>query len=65
MKTSRNTLKSLIPHIKNTFKYNYSNGKLEGKNNLIKVFKRIAFGYRNFKNLRTRIFIYQNIKITS
>ncbi|WP_326932426.1 transposase, partial [Enterococcus avium] len=28
----------------NALKYPYSNGKLEGKNNLIKVIKRVAFG---------------------
>ncbi len=30
----------------NSLKFPYSNGKLEGKNNLIKVIKRIAFGFR-------------------
>ncbi|MEQ3488067.1 transposase, partial [Enterococcus cecorum] len=34
-------------------------GKLEGKNNLIKVFQRIAFGFRNFGNMRRRIFLYE------
>ncbi|MFB5473591.1 transposase [Enterococcus faecalis] len=35
--------------------YSYSNGKLEGKNNLIKVIKRIAFVFRTFRHLRLRI----------
>ncbi|WP_208920892.1 transposase, partial [Enterococcus cecorum] len=44
---------------KNALKLPYSNGKLEGKNNLIKVFQRIAFGFRNFGNMRRRIFLYE------
>lgn len=37
----------------------YSNGYTEGINNKIKVIKRIAFGYKNFKLFRGRIlYIY-------
>ena len=39
----------------------FSNGKLEGKNNLIKVIKRIAFGFNTFRHLRKRILIQQNL----
>ena len=39
----------------------FSNGKLEGKNNLIKVIKRIAFGFKTFRHLRKRILIQQNL----
>lgn len=39
----------------------YSNAKIEAKNNIIKVMKRIAFGFRNFENLKLRILIQQNI----
>lgn len=35
---------------------NYTNGFIEGLNNKIKVIKRIAFGYRNFDNFKSRIF---------
>ena len=35
--------------------------KIEGKNNLIKVIKRIAFGFRTFRHLRMRVLIQQNI----
>ncbi|EME5464079.1 transposase [Enterococcus faecalis] len=45
----------------NALKYPYSNGKLEGKNNLIKVIKRIAFGFRTFRHLRMRVLIQQNL----
>ena len=47
--------------IKNSFTYDCSNGQIEGINNFIKVLKRIAFGYRNFVNFRTRIFITRNL----
>ena len=40
----------------------YSNAKLEATNNLIKVIKRNAFGFRNFENFKTRILIALNIK---
>ena len=46
-------------NVKNALKLPYSNGKLEGKNNLIKVLQRIAFGFRNFENMRRRIFLYE------
>lgn len=47
--------------------YNLTNGYIEGINNKIKVIKRIAFGYRNFWNFRTRIFASLNsiLSITS
>ena len=46
----------------NALKLPYSNAKLEATNNLIKVIKRNAFGFRNFENFKTRIFIALNIK---
>ncbi|MDS2518520.1 transposase, partial [Streptococcus pneumoniae] len=35
---------------------------LEATNNLIKLIKRNAFGFRNFENFKKRIFIALNIK---
>jgi transposase len=43
--------------ILNYFDHPYTNGFLEGKNNRIKVIKRIAYGYRNQTNLRQRILL--------
>ncbi len=40
----------------------YSNAKLETTNNLVKVIKRNAFGFRNFDNFKIRILIVWNIK---
>ncbi|WP_165620633.1 transposase, partial [Streptococcus equi] len=38
------------------------NAKLEATNNLIKVIKRNAFGFRNFENFKRRILIAINMK---
>ena len=43
--------------ILNYFDYPYTNGFLEGKNNRIKVIKRMAYGYRNKANFRQRILL--------
>ncbi|HFI0403897.1 TPA: transposase, partial [Streptococcus suis] len=40
----------------------YSYVKLEATNNLIKIIKRNAFGFRNFENFKKRILIALNIK---
>lgn len=48
--------------ILNSFDYPYSNARLEATNNLIKVIKRNAFGFRNFENFKKRIYVNQNIK---
>lgn len=57
MTTSLKTLKKHLPRIRNTFKYPYSNGPLEGIINKIKVIKRVAYGYRSFWNFKHRIFV--------
>jgi len=43
--------------ILNYFDHPYTNGFLEGKNNRIKVIKRMAYGYRNPQNFRQRIML--------
>ncbi|MFS9032019.1 ISL3 family transposase [Streptococcus anginosus] len=48
--------------ITNALELPYSNAKLEATNNLIKVIKRNAFGFRNFDNFKKRILIALNIK---
>ena len=49
--------------INNALQLPYSNAKLEATNNLIKLIKRNAFGFRNFDNFKKRIFIALNIKM--
>ena len=44
----------------NAMELPYSNAKLEATNNLIKVIKRNAFGFRNFENYKKRILIALN-----
>lgn len=44
-----------LPEICNSLDYPYTNGFTEGINNKIKVLKRNAYGFRNFKRFRNRI----------
>ena len=46
----------------NALELPYSNAKLEATNNLIKVIKRNAFGFRSFDNFKKPILIALNIK---
>lgn len=55
------TLKQWHEYISNSFKFNISNGPVEGKNNLIKTLKRISFGFKNLNNFRNRILICELI----
>jgi len=50
-------LRAWREEILNYFDYPYTNGFLEGKNNRIKVIKRVAYGYRNSTNFRLRILL--------
>lgn len=57
----RLSLKKDQKEIARFFHSPYSNGKIEGKSNLIKVIQRITFGFRTFRHLRSRILIEQGI----
>lgn len=61
MKTSINTLKYFSEYIKNTLEYEYNNGVMERNNNTCKLIKRISYGFRNFKNMKSRILIITNV----
>ena len=61
LQTTLNTLKKYSKHIKNTLEYSYSNGVMERNNNTCKLIKRISFGFRNFRNMKSRIMIITNI----
>lgn len=61
MQVSIDTCLEYIDYLKNSFNFEYSNGAVEGINNYIKALKRVAFGYRNFANFRTRILISRNL----
>ena len=48
-------------HILNALDYTYSNGIVEGINNLIKQIKHAACGYRKFKHLKARIMLVKGL----
>ena len=48
--------------IVNTLQLLYSNAKLEAINNLIKLIKQNAFGFRNFENFKKRILLLWTLK---
>lgn len=57
--SSTKTLRQWHEYISNAFKYNISNGPVEGKNNLIKTLKRISFGFKKLSNFRDRILLLE------
>ncbi len=57
IRTALTTLEKYLDPIENAFIYTLSNGPIEGINNKIKNIKRSGYGYRNFRNLRSRIMI--------
>ena len=56
-----NTFIRFENYIKNPFKYHYSNGIVEGINNLIKQVKHSAFGFRNFSRFKAKIILIKGI----
>lgn len=60
MKISVRTLLDNETGVRNALIYPWSNGVIEGTNNLIKVIKRIAFGYRSFVSFKIRILLVSN-----
>lgn len=56
------TLQNWQIEVLNGFAYNYSNGFLEGINNLTKVMKRNSFGFRSFKRFRAKILLTHKYK---
>jgi len=61
IKTAK-TYRNWETEILNRFVFDYSNGFVEGLNNLTKVIKRNGFGYRNFIRFRARILLYHQYK---
>ena len=63
-KQMNTTLSSLIyfsEYIQNTLEYLYNNGVMKRNNNTCKLIKRISYGFRNFKNMKSRILIITNV----
>ena len=61
MKKSLKTFKNLEKYILNSFDYEYSNGIVEGTNNVIKQIKHTACGYKKFKHLKARVMLIKGI----
>ena len=61
MKKALKTFKNMEQYITNAFDYEYSNGIVEGTNNLIKQIKHTACGYRKFKHLKARIMLIKGL----
>jgi len=60
------TMQNWLTGILNSFSTSITNGFIEGCNNKIKVLKRNAYGYRNFKRFRNRILhMFSNKHINS
>lgn len=61
MKKALKTFISLEKYILNAFDYEYSNGIVEGTNNVIKQIKYTACGYKKFKHLKARVMLIKGI----
>ena len=60
------TLKSWFDDMIGSFAYSYTNDFTEGCNNKIKILKRNAYGYRNFRRFRNRILhIFSHQKLSA
>ena len=55
------TYKDMENHIINSFNYEYSNGIVEGINNVIKQIKHTACGYKKFNHLKARVMLIKGL----
>lgn len=60
-KKANKTFKNMEKYILNALEYEYSNGIVEGTNNLIKQIKHIACGYKKFKHLKARVMLVKGL----
>lgn len=61
MKKALKTFYNIEKYILNSFDYEYSNGIVEGINNVIKQIKHTACGYRKFNHLKARVMLIKGI----
>ena len=57
MKQALKTYKDMEKYISNAFDYEYSNGIVEGINNVIKQVKHVVCGYKKFNHLKARVML--------
>ena len=61
MKQTLKTYKDMEKYISNSFDYKYSNGIVEGINNVIKQIKHTACGYKKFNHLKARVMLIKGL----
>ena len=61
MKKALKTFNNMEKYIINSFDYEYSNGIVEGTNNVIKQIKHTACGYKKFNHLKARVMLIKGI----
>ena len=61
MKQALKTYKNMEQYISNSFNYEYSNGIVEGINNVIKQIKHAACGYKKFNHLKARVMLIKGL----
>ena len=61
MKKALKTYKNMENYIINSFNYEYSNGIVEGINNVIKQIKHTACGYKKFNHLKARVMLIKGL----
>ena len=61
MRKAIKTFKNMKEYIINSFDYEYSNGIVEGTNNIIKQIKHTACGYRKFNHLKARVMLIKGL----
>lgn len=63
LKPMAQTIQFWFEEIINAYKYPYSNGKIEGLNNKVKVIKRNGYGYKKFSTFKNLIMYKHNENI--
>lgn len=61
MKQALKTYKGMEKYISNSFDHEYSNGIVEGINNVIKQIKHTACGYKKFNHLKARVMLIKGL----
>ena len=61
MKQVLKTYKDMEKYISNSYDYEYSNGIVEGINNVIKQIKHTACGYKKFNHLKARVMLIKGL----
>ena len=61
MKQALKTYKNMEKYICNSFYYEYSNGIVEGINNVVKQIKHAACGYKKFNHLKARVMLIKGL----